>query len=161
MATLEQRGSWFRVIFRFDGKRYAQTLNTTNPGVARSLKGGIEKTLMLLQQRVLKVPDAVDPLTFIMAGGELAPPQPKPEEKPPETKPEEKSKQTDIRTLKQLCDRYAQTLALSVEENSLATVKMHLRHVTRFFGVDFDPNDIAPGRPSSTSISPGVWPIPS
>jgi len=49
MATLEQRGSWFRVIFRFNGKRYAQTLNTTNPMVARNLKGGIERTIMLLQ----------------------------------------------------------------------------------------------------------------
>jgi hypothetical protein len=76
MATLEQRGSCFRVIFRFNGKRYAQTLNTTNPGVAKSLMGGIEKTIMLLQQRVLKVPDAIDPLTFIMAGGELPPPVP-------------------------------------------------------------------------------------
>lgn len=148
MATLEQRGSWFRVIFRFNGKRYAQTLNTTNPRDANSLKGGIEKTIMLLQQHVLKVPDAVDPLTFIMAGGELPPPapEPKPEEKPPERESEVKSYPADIRTLKQLCDRYTQTLALSVEENSLATVKMHLRHVTRFFGVDFDPNEIAPGR---------------
>jgi len=42
MATLEQRGSWFRVIFRFNGKRYAQTLNTTNPreeqGAPRALE---------------------------------------------------------------------------------------------------------------------------
>jgi len=148
MATLEQRGSWFRVIFRFDGKRYAQTLNTTNPGVAKSLMGGIEKTIMLLQQRLLKVPDAVDPLTFIMAGGELAPatPEPMSQEKLPDLQSTEKPKTCAIRSLKQLCDRYTQTLALSVEENSLATVKMHLRHVTRFFGVDFDPNDIAPGR---------------
>jgi len=148
MATLEQRGSWFRVIFRFNGKRYAQTLNTTNPRDANSLKGGIEKTIMLLQQHVLKVPDAVDPLTFIMAGGELpAPvPEPRPAEKSPESKSAKKPKADEIQSLKQLCDRYAQTLALSVEENSLATVKMHLRHVTRFFGVDFEPNDIAPGR---------------
>jgi integrase len=145
---LEQRGSWFRVIFRFNGKRYAQTLNTTNPRTANSLKGGIEKTLLLLEQRVLKVPDAVDPLTFIMAGGELPPPTPEPkaEERPAEAKPEAKPKFAGVRTLKQLCERYTQTLALSVEENSLATVEMHLRHVKRFFGVDFDPNDIAPGR---------------
>jgi hypothetical protein len=45
MATLEQRGSWFRVSFRFNGKRYAQTLNTQNPRTANSLKGGIEKTI--------------------------------------------------------------------------------------------------------------------
>jgi hypothetical protein len=61
-------------------------------------------------------------------------------------KAQEKPKDLGVRTLKQLGDRYTPTLALSVEENSLATVKMHLRHVTRFFGVDFDPNDIAPGR---------------
>jgi integrase len=135
-------------IFRFNGKRYAQTLNTTNPRDANSLKGGIEKTIMLLQQHVLKVPDAVDPLAFIMAGGELPPPSPeqKLEEKPSEAKSAEKPKSDGIQSLRQLCDRYAQTLALSVEENSLATVKMHLRHVTRSFGADFDPNDIKPGR---------------
>ncbi len=56
MATLDQRDSWFRVIFRFDGKRYAQTLNTTNPGVAKSLMGGIEKTIMLSSSACSRCP---------------------------------------------------------------------------------------------------------
>ncbi|HZZ79744.1 MAG TPA: hypothetical protein VFE62_14590 [Gemmataceae bacterium] len=54
MATLEQRASWFR----FNGKRNAQPRNTSSI-TANGLKGGIEKTLLLLEQRVLKMPDAI------------------------------------------------------------------------------------------------------
>ena len=71
MATLEQRGAWFRVNFRFDGKRYTQTLNTQDAKKANSLKGGIEKTSLLFEQKLLRIPDGADALTFIVNGGKV------------------------------------------------------------------------------------------
>jgi integrase len=157
MATLEHRGNWFRVIFRFNGKRYAKTLNTQDAKKASILKGGIEKTILLLQQNLLRIPEGTDVLTFIVNGGEVPTDVPSPT-KPIEPVPErnvvrmpeqielQDRKQMSVTTLKLLCDRYANTLALSVEQNSLSTVQMHLRHVVRFFGSHFDPARLAPAQ---------------
>lgn len=73
MASLEQRGGWFRAIFRHGGKRYTQSLNTTDRKQAEALLGGIEKTLMLLEQRVLTVPEGVSLTDFLLAGGQVRP----------------------------------------------------------------------------------------
>ena len=56
MAFLEQRGEWFRVIFRHAGVRYTHTLKTTSQKQAETLAGGIEKNLMLIDQQLLHVP---------------------------------------------------------------------------------------------------------
>ena len=71
MASLEQRGSRFRIIFRHGGRRYTHTLKTTDEGIALGLKGGIEKPLMLLDQKLLKVPEAVEVLPFIVSNGQV------------------------------------------------------------------------------------------
>src|SRR5262245_44944993 len=65
MAFLEKRGNRFRIIFRHGGRRYTHTLKTSDESIAQGLKGGIEKTLMLLHQKVLKVPDGIETLPFI------------------------------------------------------------------------------------------------
>jgi hypothetical protein len=69
MAFLEQRGNGFRVIFRYAGRRYTHNLKTDQENVAQGLMGGIEKTLMLLEQKLLRVPEATDALTFIVSNG--------------------------------------------------------------------------------------------
>jgi len=56
MASLEQRGGHFRVIFRHASRRYTHNLNTNDESVAQGLKGGIERTLMLLDQKLVKIP---------------------------------------------------------------------------------------------------------
>jgi hypothetical protein len=74
MAFLEKRGDRFEVIFRHGGRRYTHTLNTTDESIAQELTGGIEKTLMLLDQKLLKVPDGVEILSFIVSNGEVEKP---------------------------------------------------------------------------------------
>ena len=66
MAFAEKRGDRYRIVFRFGGKRYRQTLDTGDEAVADSVVGGVKRTLMLLEQRVLKIPDDGDVLTFVM-----------------------------------------------------------------------------------------------
>ena len=77
MAFLEQRGDHYRVIFRYAGRRYTHTLNTTNPTIAQGLVGGIEKTLMVLDQKLLTIPDGVAVLPFVVGNGQVEPSQAK------------------------------------------------------------------------------------
>ena len=78
MAFLEQRGDRFRIIFRHAGRRYIRTLKTKDPAIAEGFKGAIERTLMLLDQRVLKVPDGVDVLSFVIGYGQVEEEKPQP-----------------------------------------------------------------------------------
>jgi integrase len=131
MASLEKRGSRFRVIFRHAGRRYTHTLKTADEGIAQGLKGGIEKTLMLLDQKVLKVPDGVDVLPFIVSNGQIEPPSTKTAERASSPPPK------DV-TLRELKDHYLQAhSAGAMEKNSLATVDMHLRHFIKTLGINF------------------------
>jgi integrase len=141
MAFLEQRGNRFRVIFRYGGHRYTHTLSTADESIAQGLKGGIEKTLMLLEQNVLKMPEGVDVLSFVTSNGQI--------EKP--TAPAKEGQTTaelvkDI-TLRDLKDRYIQThSAGAMEKNSLETVDMHLRHFLKSFGVNFPVQTLTLGK---------------
>jgi integrase len=131
MAFLEKRGSRFRVIFRHDGRRYTHTLKTTDESIAQGLKGGIEKTLMLLDQKVLKVPDGVEVLSFVVSNGHVGQPSSQPAE-------QANGKPGGEITLRELKDRYIQTYSAgAMEKNSLDTVAMHLRHFLKTFGINF------------------------
>jgi integrase len=131
MASLERRGSRFRIIFRHAGRRYTHTLTTRDPSIAAGLKGGVERTLMLLDQKVLKVPEGVPVLTFIVGNGQVEAPLSQPAEETNITAAE------DI-TLRELKERYVHThSAGAMEQNSLDTVAMHLRHFIKTFGVNF------------------------
>ena len=60
MATIERRNDRFRLIFYHLGKRYATSLKTSNEREADAIAGSVERTLQLLEQRVLIVPDGTD-----------------------------------------------------------------------------------------------------
>src|SRR5436190_897522 len=70
MAFVEKRGEWYRVVFRHAGKRYTHTLKTKAQDVADGILGGVQKTLMLLDQRVLHLPEGADVLAFVLSGGQ-------------------------------------------------------------------------------------------
>jgi integrase len=122
MATIERRRNRFRLIFYHLGRRYATSLKTTNQREADAIAGSVERTLQLLEQRVLEVPDGADLVTFVLTAG----------------KQTDKPKPPPIRTLKELHDRYLKAHELgAMEANSLGTVKMHLRHVAKTLGYGF------------------------
>jgi len=131
MAFVEQRRQWFRIIFRHQGRRYTHTLKTPDPTVAEGLKGGIEKTLMLLDQKVLKIPEGVDVLTFVLSNGQV-------EKKSALPAGEGNGQARQSITLRELMDRYIETHSMgAMEKNSLDTVGTHLRHFIKTFGVNF------------------------
>lgn len=116
MASLEQRGERYRIVFRFDGRKFQLTLKTTEESEAASCLVRLEENLRLVERGRLVVPPGADLPTFLLSDGRLT-------EKPKFIKPI---------TLKELHDRYLETHGNgAMEANSLETVAMHLRHFIR------------------------------
>lgn len=122
MASLELRADRYRVVFRFGGKKYSTTLNTTNHREAQALRGGVEKTLLRLEQGLLDLPIGADICSFVLTEGRRT-------EKPKAVKPV---------TLAKLVERYCTELpAGAMEANSLQTVLLHMQHFQRILGGSF------------------------
>ena len=58
MSYFEKRGDNYRIVFHLNGKRYRHALKTNEESVARSVVGGVERTIMLIEQRALHIPEA-------------------------------------------------------------------------------------------------------
>jgi hypothetical protein len=113
MASLELRNSTYRVVFMYGGRKHGFSLDTGDKPTALALCGGIEKTLMLIGQGILHVPEGADVVSFIRNGGKV-------EEPLPPSLP--------ALTFGAFRDKYLATHRGGVmESNSLATVKMHLK----------------------------------
>ena len=130
MAFAQQRAGWYRVVFNYGGKKYRKGLKTTDATVADAVVGGIKRTILMLEQGFLQIPEGADVLTFILSGGQtiqslLMPPAP--EEPTPEPV-----------TLEQLRDKYVATMSIGViEKSSLDTIKLHLRNILQTLGANF------------------------
>jgi integrase len=126
MAVAEKRGEWFWIDFRFGSKRYRQPLKTQNPRIAETVVGGVNRTLMLLEQEALQIPDGADIVSFILSGGRAV------------KSPASNGHAKEPLTLAQLKEKYIETLSIgAVERNSLKTVQMHLRHFIKTLGARF------------------------
>jgi hypothetical protein len=113
----------YKVCFRYRGRTYKRSLKTTNHRDAAIILGGVKRTLLRLEQNLLELPPGADILTFILSDGKQA-------EKP--------SAQPQAVTLQDLMDRYTSASSVgTMEENSLATIKMHLRHFVATLGKNF------------------------
>ena len=69
MASLELRNQKYRVVFMHAGRKYGYSLDTADLETAEGLRGGVEKTLMLIQQKAIPVPEGIDMVEFVKAGG--------------------------------------------------------------------------------------------
>jgi integrase len=129
MASLELRSETYRVVFMLGGRKYGFSLETGDQKTAEALRGGVEKTLMLIGQGLLKVPVGADVAAFVKAGGrveEKAQPAPEP---------------VDLRRLK---ERYLEARGNgSMEEDSLLTGRIHLGHFERTLGERFAVQQLA------------------
>jgi integrase len=131
MASLELRNMTYRVVFMLGGRKYGYSLETGEASLAEALRGGVRKTLMLMGQGLLKLPEGVDVVEFVKSGGQLVQQSTQPNKRP---------------GLKAVIDEYTASFANgSIEENSLATIRLHLNHLVRHFGERFDPQTFALG----------------
>ncbi len=129
MASLELRNKTYRITFMYGGRKYGYSLDTGDRQTAEALRGGVEKTLMLIEQRILRLPDGADVVAFVRAGGMV--------EEPPKPVPERL-------TFGQFKKKYLETHSGgAMEDNSLKTVAMHLNHFQRSLGERFPIQDLS------------------
>jgi len=126
MAVTEKRGEWYWIDFRFGGRRYRQSLKTHDPTVAETVAGGVNRTLMLLEQEALQIPEGADIVSFVLSGGRAV------------KSCESNGHLKEPTTLAQLTEKYLETLSIgAVEQSSLKTIQMHLQHVIKTLGGRF------------------------
>ncbi len=124
MASLEKRNQTYRIVFMYDGRKRGFSLATSDRKEAESLAGGVEKLLMRLEQKLIKLPPDVDIVDFVKNDGQVdartvgAPPE--------------------AISLAQLRDRYLEAHGSgALEANSLGTIRIHLAHIGRSLGEGF------------------------
>lgn len=71
MAALELRNKTYRVAFMCGSRKYAYSLDTGDRQTAEALRGGVEKTLMLIEQKAIRVPEGADVVAFVKNGGKI------------------------------------------------------------------------------------------
>lgn len=124
MASLEKRNQTYRIVFMHGGKRHGFSLKTGDRREAETLAGGVAKTLMRIEQKLLKVPAGVDIVTFVQNDGRV-------EEAAPYSAAEPI-------TFAQFRDRYLATHEDgAMESDSLRTVRIHLGHIAATLGERF------------------------
>ncbi len=134
MASIEQRGKSYRVIFRFDGQRYTRSLQTKCERTATAALLRLEDNLRRVQLGTLLVPEAADSATFLLSDGQVTT-QAKPEAEP---KP-----QPRISTLSKLCEQYLDSMPEgALESTTLECLQIHIRHFRRVFGTRFQSADM-------------------
>lgn len=117
MAWLEKRGDSFHLSFRLGDRKFKRSLKTVNQSEAEAVVARVERRLKLIEDGDLPIPDDVDLATFILSDGKL-----------------ERPVTVRTLTLRDLIGKYESTLiAGTLESNSIATIKLHLKHVARIF----------------------------
>jgi integrase len=134
MATLQLRNGSYRVLFRHGGRRHTFTLGKVPEREAELTSANVDRILLRLEQGFLRLPPGVDVVEFVRNDGK-DPEQP--EVAGPAGKAEAPAAPAAV-TFREFKDRYLETHGNgAMEENSLATVRMHLGHVGRMLGDDF------------------------
>jgi site-specific recombinase XerD len=134
MAWLEEHptSGHFKICFRWGGRKLKKTVKTANRGAAESALARFEENLHLVERGRLELPAGADFGTFLLSDGKLngqlaaAPP-------------------VHVLSLGELRDMYIEVHSNgAMEENSLATVRMHLRHVIASLGNSFRVGSLTP-----------------
>jgi hypothetical protein len=122
MASLELRSDRIRIVFRYAGRKFQHPLRTCEKREALSCLNRLEENLRLLERGRLELPHGADLPTFLLSDGKRT------------NKPEA----PETLTFSVLRDRYLAAHSYgAMEDNSLETVKMHLRHFEKSLGASF------------------------
>jgi len=132
MASIQQRGEWFHLHFRYAGRQYTHALKTKDRREAEAHRGTVDRILIRIRNKEIPPPphDADLPAFLLSAGKVSSDSTPVPK----------------ALTLNDLRDRYLQTHGNgALEPKTLVMTKIHFRHLTRHFGERFSVAKLAPG----------------
>jgi site-specific recombinase XerD len=125
MAWLELRGTTYRVNFWHAGRHHSRSLKTSELGKAEASKLRLEETLSDLERGRLELPSDADLVTFLLSDGKVT------------QRPKEVQLPKDL-SLGELKSLYVETHSHgTMEQNSLDTVRLHLRHFVVSLGETF------------------------
>ena len=124
MATLQQRNDSFRILFCYRGKRHTAKLGKVSREEAEATVGQFDLLLLRIKQNLIQVLPGDDISQFLLRGG--------------------KAPDSDVPlapepiTFRRFKEHYLETHGGgAMEENSLATITIHLNHVERTLGERF------------------------
>src|SRR5438270_8508567 len=124
MAALQKRNGSFRVIFRYQGKQHSFTLGCVSRTQAEAKAGHVDLVLLRIRQNLLAVPAGVPIEDFLLCDGQVKTP--------------EQAAVTEPTTFGCFREKYLETHKNgAMEQNSLQTTEMHLRHSERTLGEKF------------------------
>lgn len=127
MASLEQRGSSYRVVFRYAGVKYARALETKNEKAAQAALARLEDNLHRLHIGTLEAPSESDLARFLLADGRPQPIPPAPVATQVDT--------VEETTLGGLFTQFWANLPEeSLEKTTIAGMKSHQRQLEKYFG---------------------------
>ena len=135
MAWLEAHptSGHFKICFRLGGRKLKKTVKTAERGAAEAALARFEENLQLLARGRLELPPGADIGVFLLSDGKL-------NGQPVATPP------AHIMTLSELRDAYVELHSNeAMEENSLATVCMHLLQAMATLGKSFRIGSLTPG----------------
>jgi integrase len=124
MAFTQCRQGSYRILFRYHGKQHAFTLGEVSSEEAEGKAAQVNYLLMRLKQRLAEVPPGMGIVEYLQFDGKRETPA------PPKL------------TLGQLRDRQIETLTTALEANSLATIRIHFRHLTAQIGENYPINEL-------------------
>jgi integrase len=122
MAFLQFRGRHYRIVFRFGGERYSQSLRTADEKEAQGCIARLEENLRLVERGRLAPPLGCHLPTFLLSDGQLM----------------GRVNVPQVLTLGSLRDQYLSSRPDSGwEENTRLTLRVHFGHLALTFGESF------------------------
>jgi integrase len=130
MATLEKRGRTFRIVFRFQGEKYARSLATRSEKAASGALARLEDNLHRVEIGTLEIPVQGDLVSFLLGeparkektGAPQLPPAP------------EKSALTLSGLFKVFWEKLPEG---SLEDSTITGMEIHERQLEKYFLKDF------------------------
>ena len=131
MATIQARGSSYRVIFQYRGKQLSYGLGKLLPRLAEARAARVDELLSLVKNGYLPDPGPGDVVEFLKRDG-----------KPPATqacdaRPDEQPEAPPWLTLAALGKQYMAAHRGSLASNTMAEVERHFRHLAETLGGEF------------------------
>ncbi len=131
MAALQERNGSFRLIFWYYGKQHAFTIGQVSAEEANNTAATVGNLLRGVEDGRIKVPPGLDVVAFLRQRLATL-------NRESDQTPEPAPRPRDETTLGILRDRYVTTHSNgTIEENSLATVRLHFSHICRKLGDGF------------------------
>jgi integrase len=128
MAGLQERNGSYRILFRYQGKQHAFTLDG-NPteDLARAKVGEVDLKLHQLKQRFISVPPEMDICEFLKYEGRAA------------IVPQMAPGKTSLGSFR---DQYVATHKASLEKTTLDGIELHFGYFVEEWGENFPINDL-------------------